>query len=185
MKIFAAYFVLILAFACAKKESDPNPSNPNNPATFTPPTVSYFKVDGKACNSSADIAYDYMSGGNISVSKPFNEFNRGQLRVYLMSQFAGFAIIDSIPEGGWKLYPISATSGSSVKDSIRVEVDIEGGGNYFFKASAGQIYISKKDGKLRYTSKGAINLTGYKYLENPRVYYSKTTEFSIRDREGI
>lgn len=185
MKNLFVILILTLAVACGKKESNPNPSSPTNPTTFTPPTTSYFKVDGKACNSSADIAYDYLSGGNISISKPFNEFNRGQLWVYLMSQFAGFAIIDSIPEGGWKLFPISATSGSAVKDSLRVEVDIEGSGNYFFKASSGQIYVSKKDGKLRYTSKGAINLTGYKYLENPRVDYSRTTEFSIRDREGI
>lgn len=185
MKATISILFLGLAFACAKKESDPNPSNPSNPSSFTPPTISYFKVDGKPCNSSADIAYDYLSGGNISISKPFNEFNRGQLRVYFMSQFSGFAIIDSIPEGGWKLFPISSTSNSSVKDSIRVEVDIEGGGNYFFKANSGQVYISKKDGKLRYTSKGAINIKGYKYLENPRVDYLRTTEFSIYDREGI
>jgi hypothetical protein len=188
----AAYFLLLaLAVACASKKDNPSPdnNNPNNPGTFTPPTTGYFKVDGKKNATSFDIVSDMVNGGNSTVSKPFEDFTRGQLRVFIPGHEAfGMKLIDSIAEGSYRAYPIttkSSTSSGLIKDSIRVELDVVASGNYFFKAKSGKVYISKKDGKLRYTSDGVLTVTGYKYLESPVVTYTRTLEFSIQRQEQL
>lgn len=190
--IKAAYFLLLaLAVACASKKDNPNPdnNNPNNPGGFTPPTAGYFKVDGKTNSSSLDAVSDMVNGGNSTVSKPFEDFTRGQLRVFIPGHEAfGMKLIDSIAEGSYRAYPIttkSSTSSGAIKDSIRVELDVVASGNYFFKANSGKVYISKKDGKLRYTSDGVLTVTGYKYLESPVVTYTRTLEFSIQRQEQL
>jgi len=185
-KLIIALLAVSTFAACKKESTDPsnNNNNNNNNGGFTVPTTSYYKIDGKANTSSMDAASDIMMGGNFGITKKFDDLQitTSGLRVFFTksTNANGPDIMSMVPEGGYKEFPITGAPGTNSNDSIRVELDVESSGYYFYKASAGKIYISKKDGKLRYTSGGTIQVSGWKYPDQTNTSFTRTVEFSIQ-----
>ncbi len=183
-KALLALMCIAVLTSCQKTETEPgnNSSNNNNNNNnsnngFTPPTESYWKINGTANSASNDAVQVDLDGGNLNLAKPFTDLGYGycHLRVF----FNGNENIrESIEEGKYKAFPVTITTSSSVTDSIRVELDVEGGGNYFYRATAGVVYISKKDGKLRFTSKDKLPMSGVKYPDMQSYSYNCELEFS-------
>lgn len=183
-KTLLALMSVALLVSCQKTETTPgnnnsnnNNNNNNNSNEFTPPTESYWKINGTANSGSMDAVQVDLYGGNMSLAKPFTDLGYGycHLRVF----FNGNENIrESIEEGKYKAFPVTISTGSTVTDSIRVELDVDGGGNYFYRATSGVVYISKKDGKLRFTTKAKLPMSGVKYPDMQSYTYNCELEFS-------
>jgi hypothetical protein len=177
----------ICALISCKKEEDStdNNNNGNNnqtPSGFTAPTSNYWKINGTNNSSSAEIVSVHMNGRSMGINRPFTDLNYGycQLRVFNFNN--NLNIRDDVPEGGYKIYPITPNS-TDTNDSLRIDLDVqdqntETNGMYFYKAMSGNIYVSKLNGKLRYTTDGVLQLSGVKYPDMQSYLYSCSLEFS-------
>lgn len=170
--------------ACKKEETNTNNTNNNNTnnGQFVPPTENFWKINGVGNGQSMDAVQVNINGDQMGVSKPFSDLGYGycSLRVFSDNYEKNFR--DEVPEGGFKEYFISTTS-TRYNDSIRVELDVQDGnsntqGNYFYRAESGKVYISKKNGKLRYSSNGVYQMKGVKYPNMQDYSHSCTLEFS-------
>ncbi len=173
-------------YSCKKEDNKTNNNNPTT-NTFTPPANMYWKVNSQDFDGSADALNINLDGASVGLSKPFSKLNFGYcnlgLSYYKNTNVAN--IMDSVKEGEYVKYPISKSTTSFGKDSITVQITVQGdagGGNsvYYYWATGGYIYVSKKDGKLQYTSDGTLKLIGFKYLENNNFKYNLETSFSLK-----
>ena len=181
---------LLLALAACKKgstdEEEPNTGNNNNNGngSFTPPTSDYWKIRDSAFTGSADAVQVNISGSDMALAKRFSAlgYNYCHLRVF----FNGSPepqIRNMVPEGGSISFPITRTQYTG-GDSLHVEFDVDDMnpatmGNYFFRATGGRIFISKRNGKLRYSSNGTLQAEGVKYPNMQSYIYQSTTNFSL------
>lgn len=169
---------LLLIMSC----SDTTTSANNNTNEFTPPTSLIFKIDGAEHSSSMDAVNCDINGGNVSLSKPFNS-EYAALRIRFSEApptTTGYRNITSqIEEGKYKVFYISSNSLTRAADSVGIELDQV---PYYYKGTTGRLYVSKLNGKLRYTTDGEITATGQKYVAGAGLSgsYSKKLEFSVQ-----
>lgn len=184
-KIFFALMCTLLFISCKKEEAptdNNNNGNNNQPSGFTPPTTSYWQINGTNNSSSMDAVQVNIAGTSFGVNKPFSDLGYGYCSVRVFNDNWQLNIRDQVPEGGYKEYYITINSTSS-NDSVKVELDVEDqnsstAGNYFYKASSGKIYVSKLNGKLRYTSDGDLQMSGVKYPAMQDYIYNCELKFS-------
>jgi hypothetical protein len=173
-------FIVVGISACKKEEKKEEDKTPTNPTGFTPPTTNYWKIDGLAASSSADAFSINMKATSAGLSKPFSDPIGGYCNVNITSKSWNFEtnteydIRSQINEGSYKEFNISTkrSLGSEPEgDSLALNLVVQDNvgadaGYYYYVAKGGKLYISKKNGKLRYTTKGVINLIGVK---NPNI----------------
>ena len=170
--------------SCKKSSSDEvTPStdtNTPNPSGFTPPTSGYYKIDNTSCTPSMDASYINMIGNNCYVNKRFDALGITASNLNIDFE-TNENVLNQVAEGESVAFSID-TINATVK-SPKVEISLQNSdGTFFFKCRSGKIYVSKKDGKLRMTSDGNLNLVGYKYMENI-VQYARTCSFSLANLE--
>lgn len=184
MKNLLLLISVITLISCAKEDAAPAaPSNPGGGGGgFTIPTTSYWRINGTNNGTSNEIVSVNVAGNEMGLNKPFPDLNYGycQLRVFFSNY--NLNIRDLVPEGGSLAYPITINSTSS-NDSIRVQLDVQDQdsqtfGNYFYRATGGKVYISKVNGKLRFTSDGTLPMSGVKYPAMQDYIYNCQLEFS-------
>ncbi len=185
-KIFFALMCTLVFLSCKKEEtpSDNNNNNGNNnpPTGFTPPTESYWRINGTANSSSAEIVQVNLDGSFMGINRPFTNLNYGYCQLRVFNDNNSLNIREQVPEVGFKEYFITPNS-TSTSDSIRIDLDVqdqnsETNGLYFYKGVSGKIYVSKLNGKLRYTSDGVLTMSGVKYPEMQNYIYNCELEFS-------
>lgn len=184
-KFFFALMCALVFTACEKEEATPDNNGSNTPPTpsgFTPPTTSYWKINGTPNSHSADLMNVNMNGRSMSLSKPFTDMNYGYCQLRVFNDNNNLNIRNDVPEGGYKIYPITPNS-TDTNDSLRVDLDVqdqntETNGMYFYKAMSGNIYVSKLNGKLRYTTDGVLQLSGVKYPDMQSYIYNCSLKFS-------
>jgi hypothetical protein len=175
----------ILFTACEKEETTPDNNSNNTPPTpsgFTPPTTSYWRINGTNNSTSGEVVQVNILGNNMGINRPFTALNYGYCQLRVFNDNNNLNIRNEVPEGGYKEYFITGNS-TSTSDSLRVDLDVtdqnsETNGMYFYKALSGKIYISKLNGKLRYTSDGTMQVTGVKYPDMQSYIYNCNLEFS-------
>ncbi|MBI2258393.1 MAG: hypothetical protein HYU67_05785 [Flavobacteriia bacterium] len=189
-------FILIglctLTLSC-KKESENEPTNNNptpTPSGFTPPTTNYWKISGEVNNSSADAFSVNIAATSASLSKPFNTYSYSQINIARNDGYSNEEVYreirSKVAEGGYK--EISLTTKKSLGytpngDSLSINVTLqENGAYYYFICQGGKIYVSKKNNKLRFTTKGAINMTGVVYTNLENFAFTKTVDFSWEEQ---
>ncbi len=182
MKRAILLFSVLTLAACQKEETAPTPTGGSDPNAWTPPTTSYWKINGVANGSSMDAVSVNITGNNMGLAKPFPDLGFGYCQLRVFSDNNNLNIRDSVPEGGYITLPITINSTSN-NDSIRVELDVEDNnsgtqGNYFYRATGGTVYISKSGGKLRYTSNGTLAMEGVKYPDMQSYIYTCQLSFS-------
>jgi hypothetical protein len=176
--------ILVVGFtACSKESTTEDPTDPNgngggNNGTFTPPTSSFWTINGTANSSSMDACDADLDGGSMGVSKPFNDLGFGYCQLRVFNDNNALNIRDEVQEGGF-----ITTNSTSSNDSIRVELDVEDqnsntAGYYFYRAIQGNIFVSKLNGKLRYTSDGVLQMEGVKYPAMSDYLYNCELNFS-------
>lgn len=182
--LFIALSCLLLT-ACEKEETTPGNNGNNTPPTpsgFIPPTTSYWRINGVNNSPSAEAVQVNVLGNNMGINRPFTDLNYGYCSLRVFVDDNSWNIRNEVPEGGYKEYDITDHFTSSV-DSVRVNLDItdnntETNGMYFYKALSGKIYISKLNGKLRFTSDGTMQVVGVKYPDMQNYIYNCNLEFS-------
>lgn len=178
--------IACLIIGCAKDESNPTGNTGNN-GSWSPPTNGYFKIDNTPNTPSADGVQCSQNGGNVSLVKRFDNLSgaTGQLRITFKEappSQTGYRNIDTqIANGAWKTYAISPNLICRASDSVNVELDLEYKSEYYYlRGSTGKLYVSKANGKLRYTTDGVLVVTGPKYTAPGFAgSYSRNLEFSI------
>ncbi|MBV6404065.1 MAG: hypothetical protein IT228_04480 [Flavobacteriales bacterium] len=175
-------FAILALAACQKEDPAPTPTGGGTPNAWTPPTASYWKINGVDNGSSMDAVSVSTTGNDMSLAKPFPALGFGYCQLRVFSNNNSLNIRDSVPEGGHIALPITIHS-TSTNDSIRVELDVEDSnsgtqGNYFYRAIGGKLYISKSGGKLRYTSDGTLAMEGVKYPDMQSYIYTCQLSFS-------
>lgn len=186
--MYMKHAILLLAaltlFSCAKEDTAPDvPAAPSAPGGgFTIPTTSFWRINSVNNGGSAEIVSVNNLGNSMGLNKPFPDAGYGycQLRVYFDN--SNLDIRTLVPEGGSIAYPITINSDVG-NDSIRVQLDVVDqnsgtSGYYFYRATGGKVYISKSNGKLRYSSEGALPMSGVKYPAMQEYLYSCQLEFS-------
>lgn len=174
MKTNLSFLMLLLGIvfsACKKEASNPASGNQPNPNTnsFTPPTINYYKIDGLEANGSADAFKVDLVAVSAGLSKPFSSPIGGYCNIHF---FRTRGLRDSVPEGSHKVFYLGTgkeIGGSPAGDSLGLTLTVEdqpAPDNGYYKPRSGRVYLSKKNGKLRYTTDGPINLIGSK---NPDV----------------
>lgn len=185
-KILFALMCTFVFISCEKEEQTPdnnnNGGNNNPPTGFTPPTESYWRINGTANSNSAEAVQVDLDGNFMGINRPFTDLNYGYCQLRVFNDNWQLNIRDAVPEGGFKEYFITMNDTSS-SDSLRVELDVqdqnsETAGNYFYRAIGGKIYVSKLNGKLRYTSDDELQMSGVKYPAMQDYIYSSDLEFS-------
>ncbi len=173
--------MLSLLFLLSCSETATNNNN-NTPTGFTPPTKLLFKVDGVNHSPSMDaVSCSSDHGGVAGLNKPFDgEYTAVRVQfVEAPPSATGYRNISSqVEEGKYKVFYISPDSYTRAVDSVGIELDRV---PYYFKATGGRLYVSKLNGKLRYTTDGEITVNGTKYI-GPGFSgsYTKKLEFSIQ-----
>lgn len=171
---------------CKKDDPIVDDPNPTDSTSFTPPTTNYWKINDDATTGSADAFSVNMRGTDAGLSKPFNTY--GYCNVHFQtiewnSQTNAYNELRSgIAEGGFKEFYISKKQelgATGQLDSFSINLTApEGGEYYYYVAQGGKIYISKKDGKLRFTTDGKIDMIGVKNGDMNNFAYSKRIDFS-------
>jgi hypothetical protein len=189
-------FVLLCMLAlisCKKEESTEAPAATNTTGGggggggFTPPTANMWKINGTANGGSMDAVNVNIAGTNMGVSKPFPDLGYGYCQLRIFSDNNTLDIRSEVPEGGYKAYDI--TTGSTWDNqmfSVEVDVQDQGGedaGYYFYRVTSGKVYVSKKNGLLRYTGSGVFTMEGVKYPDMSSYTYSATVEFSQEESD--
>lgn len=176
-----------IIFTGCQKEDEPaapggNTGGGNTGGGFTPPTTSYWRINGIANNESMDAVSVNIAGNTLGVAKPFSDAGYGycQLRIFTCDDDRDLR--NEVPEGGYIDLPISWNY-DTTSDSVKVELDVVDGnantqGNYFYKAASGVVHVSKSGGKLRFTSDGVLTLSGVKYPNMQDYVYTSQLEFS-------
>ncbi|GAA4343912.1 hypothetical protein [Flaviaesturariibacter amylovorans] len=185
-KILGAASLLLALTACKKNSSDDTSRTDgnNNSGSFSPPTTSYWKIKNADHMASADGVQVNLSGSSMGLAKRFDAL--GYNYCHLHAFFSGnpeSQVRAAVPEGGYKAYPITRTNYTG-PDSIHVEFSVDdmnsaSQGNYFFRATGGRVYVSKHNGKLRYTSDGTLQAEGVKYPNMQAYSYTSNTSFSL------
>lgn len=170
-----------MVFSSCKKENSNDPINPNNPTggDFTPSTTNYWKLDGTTNLESADAGRANLLGNNFGVSKPFgSSSNYSNLNITFCDTMN---IRNRIPEGGYKEFFIQKGHQFPSKgtDSALFQITTPKNGGYvYFYGNGDKLYISKKNNKLRFSTKAAINLIGSTNTNINVFNQTGTTEFS-------
>ncbi|MFN8368454.1 MAG: hypothetical protein U0Y96_14550 [Candidatus Kapaibacterium sp.] len=166
---------LLITMSCSDTSTTPN----NNNNGFTPPTGLILKLDGINHSPSMDAVSCGMTGGNVTLAKPFGGEYVGLRVQFMTGKSSDYRDIASqVEEGKHKVFHISNNSYTSATDSVGIELDQV---PYYFKAIGGRLYVSKSNGKLRYTTDGEITVKGPKYTgSGASGVYTKKLEFSIQ-----
>jgi hypothetical protein len=195
----AVAVIITFLSSCSKKTSS------SNNGSFTPPTTNFLKLDAKEHDSaSAYISYGtsnqtyYISRANFtnpSYIPPVTNIYGFTMQITGLtytnsSQYPNYMDMhDSIPEGQYKKYTLSGVDEGSHRlgfsmyaTTVISETYTTSTGN----ASApdtyyltGNIYVSKLNGKLRFTTDGVITLTN---TNNSVLQH--TISFSIAEDAG-
>lgn len=189
--LFAALCCAITFVACEKEEETTNQNQNNNNGGgggggggggFTPPTADFWRINGTANSGSAEIVSVNMAGTEMGINRPFPDLGFGycQLRVFTYNNTIN--IRNDVPEGEFRAYTIT-TGDTFDTELLRVELDVQDqnsstNGQYFYRATGGTIYISKLNGKLRYTASGTLQMEGVKYPNMQDYIYTCQLEFS-------
>lgn len=188
--LFLGALLVMLAFtSCKKEETKPEDTTPTptpTPSGFTPPTTNYWKIDTVTNSESADAFQVNLGGTQGGLSKPFNYFGYCQINIqgddWDNTTNTAIDIRSKVAEGSYIEYNLSNVQSLGyvpTGDSLSINLTLtEGGEYYYFICQGGKIYISKKNGKLRYTTKGVINMTGAKNGAINNFAYSKTVDFT-------
>ncbi|HOS48605.1 MAG TPA: hypothetical protein PLG57_08200 [Bacteroidia bacterium] len=158
--------VMVLASCEKSDDSSSTPDGNNNSSGYTPPTTNYYKIDNVPNDASYDAFAVAFSGGGVSIQKVFSPLSISVAVLNLdfpsASSSTPRAIVNMISEGGYSAFNVDTIG----KDSNQVQVSLTyeyNGSYYYLKGSTGKIYVNKKNGKLRYSSDGALTLSGPKY----------------------
>lgn len=183
--------MLMLSFfwfgiACTEEEApEPNQQNNTGSGGFKPPESNYFKINDIPTPGSADAFMPNLDATSSALSKPFPspidgycnlQFNFNQTR----------NIRNLIEEGKSVSFPVSTKRflGSPPDgDSVAINLTVhdqsgDDAGYYYYVAKGGTLYISKINGKLRYTIDGNIQMTGVKNPDLKEFNYSAKVDFS-------
>lgn len=182
---------MALTLSCKKEKinNDNNNTNNNNnnpPTGFTPPTTNFWKINDVNNDSSADAFSVNIPATHAGLSKPFPNSGYCQIGFDRNDGFSNDSIYreirSKIPEGGYKEFPISKKKSVGYTpngDSLSVNLTLTDNGEYYyFISQGGNLYISKKNDKLRFTTKGIIDMIGVKNMAINDYIYSRTVEFS-------
>ncbi len=178
-----------LLFTGCQQEEAEEPTTQNNGGTggtggtFTPPTTSYWKINGTANSESMDAVSVSLDGTNLGVSKPFTDMGYGYCQLRIFANGNDLNIRDLVPEGGYRDFPVKTGTQWNSGDTVEVEMDVEDGntgtqGMYFYRVDSGTLHVSKLNGKLRYTSAGVYTMSGVKYPDMQTYTYTCQLEFS-------
>ncbi len=183
-------FTCLILFVSSCTEDNTQPANNNNGGNnnggFTIPETTIWKINGTSFSPSATAVSVNLKACSMGVNKPFSDLGFGycQLRVFFNGTMTSNEpdIRAAVPEGGHIVYDIT-TLGSNRNDSIRVELDVEdqnssSAGNYFYRAKSGKVYVSKKNGKMRFSSMGTLEMEGVKYPNMQSYSFNCNLEFS-------
>lgn len=180
--LFLVSTALITFFlsSCEKEDTKKtDTSNNQNTGDFTPPTNNYWKIDGITNLESNDAGRSNLLGNHFGVSKPFdNTSNYNQLNITFCDTTN---IRRMIPEGGYKEFYIAKRRDIPTRgnDSALLQVTSPRNGGYtYFYGTGGTIYISKKNNKLRFSSKSTFNLIGSTNTNINLFNQTGNTEFS-------
>jgi hypothetical protein len=184
MKYLILLLTAITLISCAKEEAEPTP--PSNPGGggggSTIPTDSYWRINGTDNSNSAEIVSVNVLGNNMGINRPFSDLGFGYCQLRVFFDAPNFDVRSLVPEGGYLTYPITINS-TAGNDSIRVQLDVQDqnsstSGNYFYRATGGRVFISKANGKLRYTTDGSLSMNGVKAPAMQDYIYNCGLEFS-------
>ena len=177
--------ILSLCTVCllACKTNSPVTPNDSN-GSFTPPTTSYFIIDGTYNTMSGDAPHVKFVTG-VRVTKPFYFSGGKKINGALQISFPyNSAVITDIPEGTSKSYYISEENKSDSKDSVKMNLQMDEypKGVYLLLAKSGKIYMSKKNDTLQCISDGVLTVSGDNTLyPNTGDTETRTVKFSIRN----
>ena len=182
------YSILVGAILLVSCKKNSNNEEEENTGTFIPPTENYWRIDGGKPTQMGVVTLN--GNGFYAMASGFdNPFNYGicQLSAMLFgTKDNGIPTspLDDIPEGEYKEYPISVNTSTragvttATPDSAYVGINGYTPYNIVYHATGGTLYVSKRNGKLRFTSKGELSVKGRKTTENTYNFNSKV-DFSI------
>jgi hypothetical protein len=178
---------LTLAGCKKKEETPPASSNSNNTTggtggTFTPPTTNYYMIDTTNHSSSADAFSCNLNGGDVGVVK---SFSNGVYSAHLHISFPQNGsssprdINSQIAEGAYAAFDLDSVGKAS--NQAYLQLDFQYNGEYYYmSAKSGKLYVSKLNGKLRYTSDGQLNVNGPKWIGSGFQWnFTRKLKFSI------
>lgn len=185
--IFLLAAILLLAGSC-KKESNETASskNTNNPGTtgggFTPPASNYYIIDTAHHQSSMDAVSCSLGGGDVGLVKSFGNIGVYSANLHITFPQTGSSgmrdINAQVAEGAYVAFDIDSVGKAS--NQAAVEVDLQYNGEYYYlTAKTGKLYVSKLNGKLRYTTDGTLNVNGPKWASGFVWNYTRQLKFSI------
>lgn len=179
----SALLSMMITVGCTKETDTPtdnsgNNNGGNNNGGFSPPTTNTFMIDGTEHTASMDaVSGGGSNGQQVGVSKPFSNVTRGNLNIHF---YDSVNVRNKIPEGGYKEFIIDTVYGAD-NSRVQVQLDVEAGDYYYLKVQSGKLYISKKDGKLRWTLDGEKDAVGPKWTGSgfSSEKYTRKLKFSI------
>lgn len=185
--IFGVCTLMLVLASCKKDEPtpEPTPTPTTNPSGFTPPTTNYWEIGGLANDGSANILSCGLNASHTGLSKHFPSPINGFCHISFDAQ-DGTDIRSQITEGGYKAFNIAKKrelgawpTGDSIAVNLTVE-DFEGSdaAYYYYVAQGGKLYISKLNGKLRYTTDGSVNMIGSSNADINSFAFNTTVHFS-------
>jgi hypothetical protein len=121
--------------------------------------------------------------GDFRLTKSFNFGGLNNLIVSLhVIKPSSITIARDLQEGAYTSIYISEFNRTNSKDSTMLTLQIVGDSNKVFELSAikGRIFMSKKNGILRFTTDGKLTLNGFN-SQPPGEAQTRTLEFSVEN----
>ena len=185
---FGALILMLSVTSCKKEENKTDEPTPTpTPTGFTPPTTNYWKINDVLNAESADAFHVNLAATLASVSKPFSStYGYCNLSFGRNDGYSNDSIYreirSKIPVGGYKEFYLTTKKEVGYEpngDSLSLNITVQENADYYYYiCQGGKVYISNKDNKLRFTTKGAINMIGVKNGAISNYIYTKTVDFS-------
>jgi hypothetical protein len=122
------------------------------------------------------------AGGDVGLVKNFsNSISSANLHISFPQNGSSTPrdINAQVAEGPYVAFDIDSVGKASTQ--VAVEVDFQYNGEYYYlTAKTGKLYVSKSNGKLRYTSNGLLDISGPKWAGSGFLWnYTRKVKFSV------
>ena len=176
---YVLFLCVIAMTACSTNTTTPA----NN--SFTPPATYYYKIDGVSNSVSGDAPKASLFTGDFRLSKnfPFGGQTETHVNLHLVA-LSSSTIASSLSEGAYTSIYLSKSNSNS-PDSAMFTLQILGNDAnpnavYELTAQSGRVYLSKKNGVLRFTTDGKLTVSGLN-SQPPGDAQTRTVEFSVEN----
>ncbi|MBK9248566.1 MAG: hypothetical protein IPM69_10740 [Ignavibacteria bacterium] len=174
------FLSVITLSACS---TDPAVSTVND--SFTPPTTYFYKIDGISNSISADAPKASLFTGDFRLSKnfPFGGQSETHVSLHLVA-LSSSTVANTLSEGSYTSIYLTKQNSNS-PDSAMLTLQILGNNAnpnavYELIAQGGRVYLSKKNGILRFTTDGKLTASGLN-SQPPGDAQTRTVEFSVEN----